>query len=130
MLGIVAGISLIASANSIDPLSTPLNAPIIVVEASEVQERIIPTWLYELEQDQELYDLAKCESQLNEKAINPMDSDGLMAYGLFQYKQGTWRWFQELMGVEGLDIMSGADQLSVTRWAMQNGKASHWGICL
>lgn len=110
-------------------LTTPLthySTPSVVLP-SEMIER---TWREELAQDSVLQRLADCESSSNPKAINHMDSDGLKAYGLFQYKTFTWEAFQKEMGVSGLDIFSGADQLRVTKWAMKNGKASHWGICL
>lgn len=88
------------------------------------------SWKNELAKDSVLQRLAECESGINEKAINHMDSDGLKAYGLFQYKTFTWEAFQREMGVSGLDIMSGADQLRVTKWAFAHGKESHWGICI
>lgn len=104
-------------------------------EVDNVQPSLVPevhmySWRDELAETPWLEQLARCESGINEKAINHMDSDGLKAYGLFQYKDFTWKAFQEEMGVSGLDIFSGADQLRVTKWAMKNGKASHWGICL
>jgi hypothetical protein len=86
-------------------------------------------WLLELEKHPELKKLADCESGSTESAVNPKDVDGFPKYGLFQYHVPTWLWFQELMGVSGLDIMSGEDQLTVTRWAFSHGKSSHWGVC-
>ena len=105
-------------------LSTPL---LLSTAQADVH---LYSWKDELAQTPWLEQLAKCESGINEKAVNPKDSDNLPAYGLFQYKTGTWEYFQEEMGVSGLDIMSGEDQLRVTKWAMENGMASHWGICL
>lgn len=81
-------------------------------------------------QNDALQELADCESGIDPKAVNGMDTDGLKAYGLFQYKQTTWEAFQKEMGTSSLDIMNGNHQLEVTLWAMENGKASHWGICL
>lgn len=40
--------------------------------------------------DDWLYKLAMCESTNNPKAVNPVDSDGKPAYGLYQYKLGTF----------------------------------------
>lgn len=132
MFQTLVGLALLAIPAGVvaEPPIPPLERSTTVVGESLSQEMILPTWLHELQQDEELYKLAKCESSLNEKAINPMDTDGLEAKGLFQFKQMTWEAFQEEMGVSGLDIMSGADQLTVTRWAFANGKQSHWGICL
>jgi hypothetical protein len=40
--------------------------------------------------DDWLYKLAMCESTNNPKAVNLIDSDGKPAYGLYQYKLGTF----------------------------------------
>jgi len=121
MLSVILGLSLLS-----DPLSSP------VTSYNRPSEELVITtdWRVELSQYPELEALAKCESTVNESAVNPSDSDGLPAYGLFQYKETTWEAFQKEMGVSGLDIMSGSDQLRVTKWAFSNNKQSHWGICL
>lgn len=45
---------------------------------------------YELAMNTWLVKLSTCESNNNEKAVNPRDSDGKPAYGLYQYKLGTF----------------------------------------
>lgn len=40
--------------------------------------------------DDWLYKLVMCESTNNPKAVNPVDSDGKPAYGLYQYKLSTF----------------------------------------
>lgn len=132
MLGLVIGLSLLA-----DPLSSPLLAPELPVDETLTQQTILSAWRYELSQNAELEALADCESNFNEKAVNAQDSDGFRKYGLFQYHVPTWEWFVSMMRKEGLieedrvmNILSGADQLEVTRWAFANGYESHWGICL
>jgi len=132
MLGLVVGLALLA-----DPLSTPLLTPELTVDDSLTQETILSAWRYELSLEPELEALADCESDFNEKAVNQQDSDGFKKYGLFQYHVPTWEWFVSMMRKDGLieedrimNILSGADQILVTRWAMNNGYASHWGVCL
>lgn len=87
------------------------------------------SWMRILVLDPVLGDLAECESNSNPGALNPKDTDGLEAHGLFQYKQTTWDAFNEEMGFTG-NIYSPHDQIKVTKWALDNGKAYHWGICL
>lgn len=131
MLAFIAGLSLVASVASAEPLNVPLLAPELTVEAPLIQKVATTTWEQELSLDSELKALAGCESTLDEKAFNPKDIDGEPKYGVFQYDADTWIWFQVEMGIEPtLNIYSGDDQLLVTRWAMKNGKASHWGDCL
>lgn len=130
---------LASEAHIVDNALIAPKAPIQVsapIEAELAPQRrlggnnVSKNWLLELENYPELKKLADCESEFDEKAINPKDTDGHPKYGLFQYHIPTWLWFQELMGVSGLDIMSGDDQLKVTLWAINNGYAHHWGICL
>ena len=140
MLGFLAGLTLLASTTSAEPPSSPSLSD-IGLEVGIYQDEVKPSpqvtvaphsegWKAELALYPELEALAKCESGINESAVNEMDTDGYKAYGLFQYKTFTFEAFQKEMGVSGLDIMSGADQLKVTLWAFQNNKQSHWGICL
>lgn len=87
------------------------------------------TWREELDTLPELRDLAVCESGISESAVNPLDVDGKQKYGVFQYDVDTWSDFTTQMGYDG-DILSGKDQLAVTKWAMANGYRSRWGVCL
>ena len=128
LLGWIAGATL--SIPLLLGTTMPPEGVVVALEPTLVPSVHLYTWRDELAKTPWLENLAKCESNINERAVNEMDSDGLKAWGLFQYKIGTWLAFQKEMGVSGLDIMSGADQLRVTRWAMDHGKAGHWGICL
>lgn len=112
-------------------LADPLSSPVTHYDAPERELVITTDWRAALSQDPELEALAVCESGINEKAVNKEDSDGEPKYGVWQYDADTWIAFQIEMGIEPtLNIYSGRDQLRVTRWALANGKASHWGICL
>lgn len=133
MFQTLVGLALLAIPAGVvaEPPIPPLERSTTIVGESLPQEMILPTWLHELSQEPELEALAKCESGINEKAVNKKDSDGEPKYGVWQYDADTWIAFQVEIGIEPtLNIYSGADQLTVTRWAFANGKQSHWGICL
>lgn len=130
MLGIIAGISFLGLLGE-PPSTYALERVRIAQEETLQQEVITSTWRYELSLEPELEALAKCESGIDETAINLKDSDGEPKYGVWQYDADTWIAFQVEMGIEPtLNIYSGSDQLLLTRWAFSNGKQSHWGVCL
>lgn len=74
-----------------------------------------------------LLSVASCESSYNPQAYNPLDSDGLPAHGLYQYKLGTWYYFGKLSGLPHDNIWDAEQQIALTAWAFSTGKARHWG---
>lgn len=70
--------------------------------------------------DNWLYKLAMCESTNNPKAVNPMDSDGKPAYGLYQYKLGTF------LGLsKQYNVFPELTVDTVHKYAMDGEKAHH-----
>lgn len=78
-------------------------------------------------QPEKLLRVAKCESGLNPRALNKMDTDGLPAFGLFQYKKGTWERYSNLAGIPNADIWNAEHQAQTTAYAFSTGKSSAWG---
>ena len=70
--------------------------------------------------------LIRCESGGRRGAINPKDVDGRPKYGELQYDLRTWAWFEELFEFKG-DPMIRKDAIHMTRLALLNGYANHWG---
>lgn len=64
--------------------------------------------------DKMLYELAKCESGLNELALNPRDPI-TRSVGLFQFKDTTWARYLKKYDLGDLDIWNGDAQLVVAR---------------
>ena len=68
-----------------------------------------------------LIEVLKCESNLihidrNGNIIRGKDGE----YGIAQFKQETWNWFNELRETN-LDILNMEDQLDMIKWAFNNG---------
>jgi len=95
------------------------------------QEAEAADWL-----DVRLDQLAWCESRNNPQAVNWNDG-GSPSYGLFQFKEGTWKGYirgyklfrhaedHELMNL----IMDGPTQRIVARRMLQDGLYYHWKVC-
>lgn len=87
--------------------------------------------------DNWLYKLATCESTNNENAVNPKDSDGKPAYGLYQYKLGTFLYLSKKYNVYPditVDVvhkyaMDGSKSHNLTREVIKNNpkEADQWG---
>lgn len=82
--------------------------------------------------------LAMCESGGNPERINPMDTNGVPAYGLFQYQERTWNEqiakYNLLPNAEPAEyinfIMDGELQWELTDKILRDGGDRHWGNCL
>ena len=67
-------------------------------------------------------DLAICESALRPNAVG----DRGQSRGILQYKRPTFAEFQREAGRPELQWLDPADQIILTKWAVQNGKEKHW----
>lgn len=68
-----------------------------------------------------LVNLAKCESSYGTRLVG----DNGNARGVYQYWERTWKWFEQLSGMD-LDRESYYDQSRLTSWALKNGYGNHW----
>jgi hypothetical protein len=78
--------------------------------------------------ENELLQVAKCESGYNPNAINYNDGGpGKHSVGIFQYQRATFDRFSKLMGEE-LDYYSYYDQTKLTSWIFANYPQykKHW----
>lgn len=95
---------------------------------SPVNASTTPSWLKALEKNPTLYNLAKCESNLNPEALNPKDSNGLPSRGLLQFQSETWiAWTSELDPKRHWNIWSPKDQIEVATFALIHRRGHHWG---
>ena len=86
--------------------------------------------------DERLDLLAKCESTNNPKAVNWNDA-GSPSYGLYQFKEGTWKAYMRLYNVAGHAedhelmnfIYDGETQRKLARAMLQDGLYYHWKAC-
>lgn len=145
--GLVIGIG-IGAGMALSPLLTRFSAIVGIVEADTAFSltQIPYSWLRdtlearekESELDWKLGKLAMCESGGNPERINPKDTNGVPAYGLFQYQEKTWN---EQIGKYGLlpnaepaeymnFIMDGELQWRLTDKILRDGGERHWGNCL
>lgn len=70
-----------------------------------------------------LTSVAKCESGLRHDGVY---GDKGLAYGIFQFHEGTFNAFKKEMGLPQLSYTSKVDQIRVAAWAFSMGKAKHW----
>ncbi len=70
------------------------------------------------------FGIAACESELNPKAYNPKDTDGLPAVGIFQFKDKTFKGF----GGKG-DIWNPEEQTRIAGEMMSRHLFRHWPDC-
>jgi len=70
---------------------------------------------------------ARCESGINAKALNPKDTDGLPAKGLFQFKDKTFYSWAKLARISEPNIWDPMQQIILYRWAEENGLLGHFG---
>lgn len=75
----------------------------------------------------DLIRVAKCESGLNPKALNPKDTDGLPAYGLYQFKKGTFLYFAKAANIDNPDIWNTEHQAQSAAYAFSVGQKKQWG---
>ena len=81
-------------------------------------EAEIQAWLKSLE---------TCESNGNERAINPMDTDGTESVGLYQFKYSTWKHYLKKYGMDSqTSIWEGKLQRQVVR-RMVDDPDVRWG---
>lgn len=64
-----------------------------------------------------------CESELNVDAYNPVDTDGLPKYGLFQFAEKTF------YGFGGRNIHNWREQIEIAGYMMGQGWYYHWPTC-
>lgn len=95
----------------------------IVVSRAEVEEyirkeaiekNVPPSWAVQI---------AQCESGLNPKAINEKDTDGLPAFGLWQFKEETFKKW------EGIDIWDWKEQTGIAIKMLSEGYWKSWPTC-
>ena len=69
------------------------------------------------------------ESNFNEKAYNPKDTDNLPAKGISQFKDKTWAKFVKDYDLSYTkdDVFDGEKALSLMAIALNDGMAFHWG---
>lgn len=98
----------------------PLLITLFIGKASAEAPQPTPEEKYNLALDIWLGKLAMCESTNNPKAVNPMDSDGKPAYGLYQYKLGTF------LGLsKKYNVFPELTVDTVHKYAMDGDKAHH-----
>jgi len=69
------------------------------------------------------YYLIACESR--NKAVQEIDSNGLMSRGILQFQDATWADFSQQSGITG-DPMNNIDAVQMAIWAVENGLVGHW----
>jgi len=90
---------------------------------------IIPSldWKIYLDFFPDIREVAKCESGISAKALNPKDTDGLPAKGLLQFKDKTFYKWAGLAGIENASIWNPMQQIILYRWADENNLLNHFG---
>lgn len=90
---------------------------------------IIPQldWKIWLDMFPEIREVAICESNINSKALNKLDTDGLPAKGLLQFKDKTFYKWAKLAGIDKPDIWNPWQQIVLYRWADEKNLSWHWG---
>ena len=84
-------------------------------------------WRVYLDLFPEIREVSFCESRINDKALNPKDTDGLPAYGLLQFKKNTFYKWAKLAEIDEPDIWNPWQQIILYRWAKENDLLGHWG---
>jgi len=97
------------------------------VKPLTLEEKIVKAATYYATPAESLIRVAKCESSMNPKALNPKDSDGLPAYGLFQFKKTTFDTYAKKAGIENPDIWNEDHQTQVAAFMFSTGQKKQWG---
>lgn len=84
-------------------------------------------WRVYLDLFPEIREIAFCESGINNKALNPKDSDGTRSVGLLQFKDKTFYKWAKLAQIDKPDIWNPIQQIVLYRWADEQGLNYHWG---
>ena len=90
---------------------------------------IIPqlNWRIYLDMFPEIREVAKCESGISSQALNKVDTDGLPAKGLLQFKDNTFYSWAKLAKIENAFIWNPMQQIILYRWAKDNNLLRHFG---
>lgn len=75
--------------------------------------------------DASMVALAKCESSLNNLAINHADPEG-GSIGLFQFQPSTFYGFAKRHGIEDPDIGDPIQQADLAAWMVSQGYGPRW----
>lgn len=108
-------------------IAEPNTLPFTPPDHLTVQGRIVKYATYYATPEKPLLQVAKCESTFNPKAFNPKDTDGLPAYGLFQFKMKTFMTYAKKAGIEHPDIWSSDQQAQVAAYMFKTGEKRQWG---
>lgn len=84
------------------------------IRKEAIKNNLPPSWAV---------NIAVCESGLNPKAKNEKDTDGLPAFGLYQFKETTFK------NAGGKDIWDWKEQTQITMRMLKNNKWKSWPMC-
>lgn len=111
----------LTAADIAPPIATSPVAHLSVPETIVLQARAYAT------PEKALLQVARCESQFDPRAYNPKDSDGLPAYGLFQFKKQTFLKYAVRIGIKTPDIWNPTQQSQVAAYMFSNRLQNQWG---